>query len=260
MQEPKLEDAETAVRILLDHYRAVVIPGMQDLADPEDHMVEVSLIARSAPLVEAILRLAEEGFGREALMLNRPLFELLLDSHWAGVDPELANERFLAHARFTQHLQRGVFRRYPELGISIREESLSAEEIKSSTKLFGKHADKSWTAMTVHQRVKHFEKRLSEDEQRQLWFAFEVLHDLANAELHPSSWSLGRGLRRVPGTDSEIKLQFRSSSEPELASFALTHTWWIFLRQLDLMHDLLGELETRLQEAADRGAKLLALE
>jgi hypothetical protein len=122
---PDLEDASRAVHILLNHYHDELVPSFGRLESPEKQVVQFALLVRLPPLVEAALSLAEAGFGRETMILNRPLFELMLDAYWAGAEPELADERFLAHARYTQHLQREVARRYPELGGLASEERLS---------------------------------------------------------------------------------------------------------------------------------------
>lgn len=258
---PSLENARDAIQLLLQHYHALVVPGFRRLEEPESRVVQFALLIRSPPLVEGALALAEAGFGRETMILNRPLFELMLDAGWAIAEPEKANDRFLAHARYTQHLQREAAERYPELGITPGGGPLPPAEVKSGIRDFGRYASDSWTGMNLKKRVHAFEERLGprDSDRRQLWFAFDVLHDLNNGEVHPSSWSLGRGLRRVPSADGAHRLQFRVGPEPELSAFALSFTWWVFVQLLDLMHDFAGVPTDSLQEAADAGAELLEL-
>jgi hypothetical protein len=257
---PDLESASNAVHILLNHYVDELPAAFKRVHKPEEHIVEIGLLSRSMPLVEAALMLAERGCGREAMMLNRALFELLIDANWAQAHPDLAAERYLAHARYTQHLQRQVFQRYPETGFRGPAESLPAEEIKASRKLFGKHAGRSWTGVSTSERVRALEQKVDPSEQRSSRFLHEVLNDAANAELHPSSWSLARALRRVRLPGGGYKFQFRSGPEPELAPAALAHTWWMFARTLDLMHELAGLPDETLQEAVDAGRSLLGAE
>jgi hypothetical protein len=259
---PSLENASNAIHILLNHYHDEIVPSFNRHEEPEKQVVQFALLVRSPPLVEAALTLAEAGFGREAMMLNRPLFELMLDAYWAGTEPELADERFLAHARYTQHLQRGVARQYPELGVTPGGESLPPEEVKASSGIFGRHASRSWTGLTVKKRVEVFENHLmdsGDSGRRQLWFVFDVLHDLNNGEIHPSSWSLSRALRRVPTADGAYQLQFRVGPEPEFSAFALGFTWWVFVQLLDLMHGVGSVSAGSLRDAADAGADLLGL-
>lgn len=258
---PGLERASNAIHVLLNHYQDILVPAFTQLEDPEEHFVRAALLVRSPPLVEAALQLAEAGFGRETMMLNRPLFELMVDAYWAQAEPALADELFLAHARYTQHLQREVARRYPGVFGAPKEESLPAEELEESMSRFGRYASRSWTGMNLHQRVEFFETYLADQGEagrHRLWFVFDVLHDLNNSELHPSSWSLGRALRRLPSEEGG-GLQFRLGPEPELATFALSSTWWVLVQTLDLMHELCGVPNDSLQEAAEAGAELLGL-
>ncbi len=256
-----IENASDAIQLLLQHYHEQVVPSFGRLEEPESQVVQFALLIRSPPLVEAALTLAEAGFGRETMILNRPLFELMLDAGWAVVEPERADEKFLAHARYTQHIQREVAARYPELGITPGGGPLPPDEVKSGIRDFGRHASSSWTGLSVKERVQAFEKRLcpSDSDRRQLWFVFDVLHDLNNGEVHPSSWSLGRALRRVPVDNGAHRLQFRVGPEQEFSAFALGFTWWVFVQVLDLMHDLSGISTASLQEAANAGADLLGI-
>jgi hypothetical protein len=259
MEGPELEKAIEAVRAEVDHYSSTVAPQFSHLEGAEERIIDAALLTRTAPLVESVLMLAEAGYGREALMLNRPLFEYTVDAYWTEANRSLASDRFLAHARYTQHLQRQVFRRYPQLGVTVREESLDEDEVKAGIGLFGRHASQSWTGAGLPKRLESMKTQLDPLEHGQLDFVFEVLHDLTNAELHPSAWSLGRALRYSPDGKGGRRLQYRSGPEQELAAFALGYTWWIFLKALDRMHGLLG-LETEpLQAVADVGADLLQL-
>jgi len=257
---PSLENASNAIHVLLNHYHGEVVPAFGHPDQPaEKQVVQVALLVRSAPLVEAALTLAEAGFGRETMMLNRPLFELMLDAAWAGKNATLADERFVAHARYTQHLQREVADRYPELGITPGKDRLKRDEIKASSKLFGAHASRSWTGTRTMERIKAFKDRLDPGQEREFRFVVDVLHNWNNGELHPSSWSLARALRRVPAPKGGHVVQFRVGPEPEFAAFALGCTWWVFVQLLDLMHEVANIPTNSLQAAADVGAELLGI-
>lgn len=254
-----LEDAGNAIHALLNHYHDEVVPAFGRLDAPEKQVVQVALLVRSPPLVEAVLHLAEAGFGRETMMLNRPLFELLLDADWAGSNPKLADERLLAHARYIQHLRRETAARHPDLGIPSGEGELSKDEIRDSSKRFGRFGTGSWTGLNMKRRVEAFEGNLDDGEKSQLRFIFDVMHDLNNNEIHPSSWSLGRALRRIPTGDGDFKIQYRVGPEPELAVSALGCTWWAFVHLLRLMHEMNETATDLLWEAANAGIELLGL-
>jgi hypothetical protein len=82
--------AVTALDLLLGHATEQVVPNMATKGDPYERAILVALFARSVPLTEAISQLGKDGFGREALMLNRPLFELMLDAYWTHANLKLA--------------------------------------------------------------------------------------------------------------------------------------------------------------------------
>ncbi len=250
--------ALAAVDLLLRHAQDRIQPNLATEGDPYERSIVASLFARSVPLTEAIVLLGEGGFGREALMLNRPLFELLLDAHWTHANQKLSEQRFLEHARFTMHLRRETASRYPELfGEMASTEKLDDDELKRHSKTFGSFGGKSWTGLSTHRRVAAIENQFDEGDRRQLWIALEVLNAFSNAELHPTAWSLGRALRRMPTADGGEKLQVRVGPEPELVAVALRQTWWIFGQVLALVHTVVGLPAEPLLDAGDAGQALI---
>lgn len=253
--------ALAAVDLLLRHAREGVIPNLATEGDPYERAILLALFARSVPLSESIVRLGEDGYGREALMLNRPLFELMLDAYWTHANSELASERFVQHARFVQHLQRETAVRYPEFyGPLSPAEKLGDEELKRLKKIFGDFGHRSWTGLGTRARVVCIQSQFDEHDgdRGNLWFAFEVLNVASNAELHPSAWSLGRALRRLPNSDGGgEKLQFRPASEPELVAFALRQTWWIMGQILALVHSAWALPDEPLLEVGRAGDALI---
>jgi hypothetical protein len=231
-----------ATRRLIEYARNGVLPNLATDRDAMQRAILVALFARALVLTESIVHVAESGFGREALMLNRPLFELMIDAHWTKLNPELAQQRFVQHARFTQHLQRETARRYPaELGQPPDVPGLPEEELKDLRALFGTYATNSWTGLALHKRVAAVASEFEDpDDERQLRFGREVLNALANAELHPSAWSLSRALRRLPAGKGIDRVQVRSEPESELVAVALRQTWWIFGGLLTVIVDDVG--------------------
>lgn len=229
------------------------------MSDPEAHILQLTLLTRAATLAEAILHLAEASFGREAMMMNRALFELNLDARWAAKSPREAEARFVEYARFSQQLEKDLVAKWPELKIAANPGSLSADEIESAKKRFGTWAHRGWTGLSVKQRVDQVAAGLGEKDGKKLRFFHEILHRWSNAELHPSSWSLARTLRRVPTPSGGEKWQFRATPESELAPFALRTTWWTFLTHLELTHKWLSLDLDALEDVAARGAQFLGL-
>lgn len=190
------------VRALLTFGVTEVVPRVRATGDALQEALLPALFARATAALQAILALGEQGFGQQAMMLNRPLFELMVDAHWVHANRELANDRFLQHAHFEHHLSRRAARRHPQAFAEAPppedDEGLGEEELRELRNLYGQYGTKSWTSLNLRQRLEVVESQWSEEGRRELWFFHDVINRANNGELHPASWSLGRVLRLVP--------------------------------------------------------------
>lgn len=76
-------------------------------------LILISIFARSARTYEAIVRcLGERGFGEQGLMLNRSLFEDMIDAHWVSINRDLAVQRLLQHDLYSRLLRADTQRKY----------------------------------------------------------------------------------------------------------------------------------------------------
>lgn len=254
--EVPAEAAIGAVAALVAHARDHVLPRLTS-DDPYRYVIPVALFARSVSLVESVLVLAEAGHGREMIMLNRPLFESMVDAYWAAIDPERAERRFVAQARHTQHLRGELAQTrldlFPEAASA---QSLDEAELRELEKTFGRHGQRSWTGLGLRARVDEV-ALMFEDAAEQLQLSYNIHNQLANAELHSTSWSLARGLRRVRTADGSERIQVRVGPEPELVVTALQQTWWVFGHHLGLIHRLAGIDLEPLWEVSDSGASAM---
>lgn len=249
-----------AVDLLIEHARKQVLPALHS-DDAPRRAIPSALFARSLALIEAIVVLARAGYGREIVMLNRALFELFVDARWAHVNGDLAQERIVQHARFAQHLQREMAARHPDIfDLQGDLSPLPDEELVELRKLFGTYGHKSWTALGMYQRVGAIEDQFADESRDQLWQFFEILHGASNAELHPSSWSLGRALQRTLGPNGEEILHVRTSPETELVPVGLGQAWWIFGQLLALIHENAGIPDDDLLDAGDASARLMGFD
>jgi hypothetical protein len=137
------------------------------------------------------------------------------------------------------------------------EDRLDDDELKRHRKTFGRFGEKGWTGLSTHQRVAAIEDQLDKDDRRQLRIALEVLNGFSNAELHPTAWSLGRALRRVPTADGGERLQVRVGPEPELVPIALRQAWWTFGQLLGVVHTVAALPTKPLLDAGDEGKALI---
>lgn len=197
----------------------------------------VALFSRTTTTLQALALLIENDFGQQAMMLNRAAFELMVDAYWVADNRELANERFVQHARFHHHLKLRLAERYPEFLAGLPTEAeggLDSEELAHLEDLYSRHGVGSWTGLNLHQRVEAIVEDFDEHDRHQLRSFRDIVHRLDNEELHPTSRSIARVLRRQPTEGGGEVLRFRIASEPELGEVAVRSAWWMYLQLLQL--------------------------
>jgi uncharacterized protein DUF5677 len=251
-----LQAQVVAVRRLVAYAYDHVAPNLKPKGDVYDTVIVAALFARGTSTTEAILLLAEHGFGQQAMMLNRSLYEHMVDAHWAHDNWQLARERLVQHAQLHWHLRRETAARHPDVfGAVADAEALPADRLQELKRVFGKHGVKSWTGLNMQERVTAIES-LFQNECSRLWQVHDVLHNLNNAEIHPSAWSLGCAARRVPQRGGGEMVQLRMGPEPELVSSAVGNAWWSYGHLLALVHDAFALPLQPLHELSDEDASL----
>jgi hypothetical protein len=58
-------------------------------------------VSRATKTFDALIRLCRDGFGEQAAMLNRSLFEAMVIAHWTSIHRREAVGLFVRHAQFT---------------------------------------------------------------------------------------------------------------------------------------------------------------
>lgn len=245
-----------ALRDLLDFGRTDVASRLRADGEPDARALIIALFSRATTTLQALVLLVENDFGQQAMMLNRAAFELLVDAYWTEENRELAADRFVRHARFHQHLKRESAQRYPELlDPGTAAEPLDTTELAELTDLYRPHGVRSWTALSIHQRVESIVDSFGDPHDRKQLRGFrDIVYRLNNEELHPTPWSISRVLRRRPTADGGEALLFRIAPEPELGQLALRSAWWMYLQLVSLILDsfeitLGGALEKLIEKA-----------
>lgn len=175
-----------------------------------------SIFARSTRTYEAVVeQLGNRGFAEQGAMLNRSLFEDMVDARWVSLNPDLAVERLRQHERYSQALRLDVEQRFPEyLQGSLKEfdPPMSDDERKQLRGLFGAYGEGSWTGLSLYARLEAIEAPGSETLARhQADFVRAWVHRQNNETLQLSSFSLanlgspesigGQLLRRLGSTE-----------------------------------------------------------
>ena len=120
------------------------LTGRDRLSFPEHLQIALVLFPRTLDTALGVARLARAGLGAQGIMLTRPLFEDMVDLHWASARADVAAERFRRYMRFSW-LARAEHARplTPQEG----------NELAQLRKEFGKWGSKGWTNCNVKQRV-----------------------------------------------------------------------------------------------------------
>jgi Family of unknown function (DUF5677) len=200
----------------------------------------LTIFARSTRTYEAVVRwLGERGFGEQGMMLNRSLFEDMVDAHWVSQKPELAVERLQLHDLYSRLLRAETQRRFPEWFDGRRPPALKVtnEQRKEMRRLFGKHGSNSWTG------VSSMDERLesvlgcwqTEEDRRQVQFWAAWVHKLMNEVLHPSAFSIGR--LGAPTVNARQNFEWRFGSTTEWLTQALHAALWTYSQTVGLILD-----------------------
>ena len=181
------------------------------------------------------------GFGEQGLMLNRPLFEDMVDAHWVSLNRELAVERLNQHDLYSRLLRADTQRKYARWfdGRKPPPIKVTNEQRTELKVIFGKSGSRSWTGIkNLDDRVEAVKKCWGDDEEA-LMFWHDWVQKLVNEVLHPSAFSLGRlGAPTIHGDGDEWEsFEWRFGSTTEWLSRALDAAFWTFARTTSLIVD-----------------------
>jgi hypothetical protein len=218
----------------------------------------LAIFARSTLTYRAIMHLCRGGYGEQADMLNRSLFEDMAAAHWVSLHREEAIERLEKHHQHSRVLWNRVIERRPGLGEPV-DLGLDPETVEALDRIFGKHGTRPWMGLGMWDLVTEIEQLWPDEEGReQLWRFYELAHRANNQKLHLSSFSLNR-VARAREDDGEIVFQFQASPSIDQggpvgpALFGAFWTYWhltgliwdVFAISQDDLTDLVkGHLES----------------
>jgi hypothetical protein len=190
------------------------------------------LFARSTRTYEGVVKhLGQRGFAEQGAMLNRSLFEDMVDARWVALNPEIAVERLRQHHRYSQQLRIETARRFPQyFGQAIATQELDPpmddEERHALTALYGPFATKTWTGLNLHERFRAGKETWKPgDDRQQAEFIYAWLHRDNNETLHASAHSLA--VLGAP-TVSQDEVRFRLGSTQHLLPGVLWFAYWTY--------------------------------
>jgi hypothetical protein len=246
-------DAEYARQLeacdrLLDFVLDRVKPWKGRPLDPEkaEDTILAAIFARSLNTYWAAIELARIGFGEQAAMLNRSLFEDMVDAHWVSVEPTLAGERYEQHHQHGQMLLADTLTSYPDFISRDELPEFDPAERERLDGVFGRYGIKSWTGLNLRERVAAIEHLWGDERTREmLRFYWDIAHRENNQTLHVSAQSLGQ-IVRARGPEG---ITFKLGPGPEFLDRALLGAFWTFVQTVTLLLDQFGFERDAEQEA-----------
>lgn len=215
--------------------------------------IVAALFARSTNTYWSAIELAGMGFGEQALMLNRSLFEDMVDAHWVTVEPDLARERFEQHFRYSQMLLADAVAKHPEFFDYEDIPTLDQTDRPDLKGIFGDHGSKSWTGRDIHRKVNEIEHLWKDERDREvLQFFRRIIYRDSNQQLHPTA----QGLNDLVRSSSATELALKVGPGPEGIQRALWSAYWISVQIVSLVFQHFAfpdEFEDRMHEMVRRG-------
>jgi hypothetical protein len=155
-------------------------------------------LSRSRKSYEASIDLARRGFGEQAAMINRSLFEGMAVAHWVHSHESEAMDRFNRAARLHDHL---YIERIRNTGWLDEEEfasfkPLDNDDLRTLKKDFGKYGELMWTGHdNLRDLIPEIEEQWeSERAKKELWTFFKIAHHDNNQLLHSTVSGMARSL------------------------------------------------------------------
>lgn len=200
-----------------------------------DEIVAFSL-ARSTKTYRAALQLARQGYGEQAAMLNRSLFEGMAVAHWVHPNEDTASERFNRAFGFDQYL---LARLLEATGWIPEEEhgklgpEFDEDELKQMEADFGKYGEKLWTGhRNIRELVADIEDQWTTEEDRQVvWNFLRIAHRDNNQLLHSTVSGLAGAVSNVEPDGLSLSVG-PSTARIEKGLFA---AYWSHLNMLGLV-------------------------
>ena len=154
---------------------------------------------RGTKTYSAALLLADRGFGEQAGMLNRSLFEHAVVAWWMLLqeDQEGTMERVRRHHDHAKVLDRRRAELHPELELDQEADvsTFTDEYVAELDGMFLKHGERHWTGLSLHGLVEQVEDGWDEAAYAGLlWKFFRFVNTWNNSMLHHSAVGLVQGI------------------------------------------------------------------
>jgi hypothetical protein len=201
-----------------------------------DRMI-IAETVRATKTLGAVVPLCEAGYGEQALMLDRSLFEGMAVAHWVNAHRRRAVWLFTRHERFSRFLWHQTLDALGWLdGGDDRKSwpSVGPKQRKELEKLFGRYGTNSWWRMTVPKLLEDTEDQWDAQGRKNLWEYHNVVYRLSNQVLHSTATS-------VSGTfigQTSDALTMTAGPSNQLVGPALYAAHWTYGQTYTLLIDV----------------------
>jgi Family of unknown function (DUF5677) len=212
-----------------------------DVEQTGRNLILLSIFARTTRTYGAVVRgLAKSTYGEQAMMLDRLLFDDMIDLHWVSLNPELAVDRLTDHDLYSRLLRADVQRKHPQMfdGRKPPKIKVTNAKRKELSVLFGKSGSVSWTGVRgLDERVKAVLPCWDEPGRDGLTFWHDWIVRLQNELVHPTSMSLTR-MGAVEVTNDGENVEWPMGATPGWMKQALHAAFWTYCQSLSLIIEL----------------------
>ena len=212
-----------------------------DMAAPSNEAGYIVLwtLPRSYRTFRVVVALCKAGYGQQAAMLNRTLFEDMLAAHWAMRHQDIAAKRMTEHDHYTATLRKEQYQKH---GIPHREPTslpTFTDEERARLDVGYRSGSRPWTGKTIPQMLRAVAPMWNEADRRLLMQMHDIAHAANNTLLHHSATSLSQGVQAT-----EEGVMFNVGPSRDFVAAALGLAFWTFANtiSLGLEGDSLAEL------------------
>jgi Family of unknown function (DUF5677) len=193
----------------------------------------VAEAARATKTFDGVVRLCEAGFGEQAAMLNRSLFEAMAIAHWVSDNRRLAVGLFARHSHYNAVLWYETFDRLGWLTEAdrVRRPKAGPKKRAEFKKLFGTYGTEPWVKRNLPALLREIEHLWDEPGRGQLWAFHDVPHRHNNQMLH--STATAAGAAHIAATANELRFTIGASNQ--LVIQALLTGYWTYGQVFSLL-------------------------
>jgi Family of unknown function (DUF5677) len=181
---------------------------------------------RATKTLGALIQLCEAGFGEQALMLARSLFEGMVVAHWVSDHRRQAVGLFTRHEKFTRLLWYETLEALGWIDANDRNlrPSIGPKDRKALQHLFNPYGTKAWWRMSVPKLLGEIERQWDAQGRADLWRHHDIVYRLSNQILHSTVTSLSAAYTKRTSTT----LAMTAGPSNQFVSQALYAAYWTY--------------------------------